>query len=325
MTTESHDVEQERRSQGVARSARQSSTGTVAVACESTACVPADLVRRYDIGVVPVPLVFGTQTFLDGVDPVPSELYATLAALRAIPTTSPPTPGAYLDAWGRLAARGDTLALVTMAGGVSTFQRSITLAQELAEERLLGMRVAVVDSGSAAMGQGFVALAAARAAAAGQTLEEVVRAAEEVRRRVQMVVMLDTLEYLALAARIPHITALLGGVLAIKPIILFDQGAVHQLARVRTRRRAIEQLLEQLRQRVPAAGRLHVAVHHTQAETEARELAARIGAAFACAELLTTEFTPVMGAYCGPGLLAIAFYAEEPEEGERATEDTKED
>lgn len=295
------------------RDSRDARIATVAVVCESTACVPPDLVRRYDIGVVPIPFVFGIQTFLDGVDMTPDEFYARLAAARAIPKTSPPTPGAYLEAWQRLSARSDTLVLVTMATSVSTFQRSVALAQEMAGEILPGVRIVVADSGSAAMGQGFVALAAARAAAAGQPIEQVVRAAEDVRQRAQMVVMLDTLDYLALAARIPQIAAFIGGALAIKPILLFAQGDIRQLARVRTRRRAIEQLCEQMRRRVPAAGRLHVAVHHTQAAAEAQELEARIGATFDCVELFITEFTPVMGAYCGPGLLAVAFYAEDEE------------
>ena len=280
----------------------------VVVACESTCCLPAPLAERYGIGIIPIPFVFGDQTFLDGVDITPSEFYARLAAASAPPKTSPPSPGEYLRMWQRMTEHAEAVVMVTPAGKLTTFNRSTRLANELAPEALPGKRVVIVDSGSAGMGQGFVALAAARAAQAGQPLETVVAAAETVAARTQLLVTLDTLEYLARASRIPQVAAFVGGVLAIKPILLLAGGEIHQLARVRTRRRSIAQLVQAMRARVPPGAWVHAAVQHTQAEAEARELEAILTDAFACAELPTTEFTPVMGAYCGPGLLGVAYY-----------------
>jgi DegV family protein with EDD domain len=282
----------------------------IGLVCESTACLPTGLVQHYGIAVIPIPFVFGEETFLDGVDITPREFYARLEAMRIPPKTSPPSPGEYLRAWQRLSQRAEAVVLVTASGKITSFNRSTRLAQEMAATVLPGVRVEVVDSGSAAMGQGFVTLAAARAIAAGQTLDGVLRAADAVRRRVEMIVTLDTLEYLARASRIPQVAAFVGGVLAIKPILLFSDGDVAQLARVRTRRRSLDQLIEQVQRRVPEGARLHAAIHHTQAEPEARELQERIGTLFDCAELHLSEFTPVMGAYCGPGLLGVAFYTE---------------
>ena len=291
---------------------------TVAVVAESTCCLPPELVRELAIGIIPIPFVFGEQTYLDGVDITPAQFYRTLVAAHEPPKTSPPAPGAYLEAW-RQAARGipgipggADVVSVTVDGMVSTLQRSARLALELAPEHLPGIGVRVVDSLSAGMGQGFVALAAARAARAGQSFEEVVAAAERVSQRVRLVVTLDTLEYLARASRIPQVAALLGGILAIKPIILIAEGDVHPLARVRGRRRSLDQLVEHVRQLAPPGGaRLHAAVQHARAEEEAAWLEARIRAAFDCVEVYTTEFTPVMGGYCGPGLLGVAFYSED--------------
>lgn len=287
----------------------------IAVVCESTACLPRDLAERYHIAVIPVPFAFGDETFLDGVNITSSEFYARLDARRSVPTTSPPAPGEYVNVWRQLATESNTLVLVTASGTMTTFSRSTRLAREMATTLLPGVRVEVVDSESAAMGQGFVALAAAQAAAEGRPVEDVLRAAENVRERVQMIVTLDTLEYLARASRIPQIAAFVGGVLAIKPVLLFAHGDVRQLARVRTRRRSIEQILEQLRRRVAPGARLHATVHHTQAEAEAARVRDCIGETFDCAELYLTEFTPVMGAYCGPGLLGVAFYAEADTDG----------
>jgi DegV family protein with EDD domain len=293
-------------------------TRTVAVVAESTCCLPPELARDLAIGIIPIPFVFGEETYLDGVDITPAEFYRKLIAASEPPKTSPPAPGAYLEAWRQAAGSipgGADVVSVTVDGKISTLQRSARLALELAPESLPGVGVRVVDSLSAGMGQGFVALAAARAARAGRTFEEVVAIAERVSRRVRLVVTLDTLEYLARASRIPQVAALLGGILAIKPIILIAEGDIHPLARVRGRRHALDQLVEHLRGLAPPGARLHAAVQHARAEEEAAWLEARIRAMFDCAEVYTTEFTPVMGGYCGPGLLGVAFYCEDADAG----------
>lgn len=288
----------------------QQGTRSVAVVCESTCCLPAELIRRYDIGIVPIPFVFGSETFLDGVDITPAQFYDKLAASRTPPKTSPPSPGEYLHAWEESARGVQAVVLVTVDGKISTLQRSALLARDLAPEALPGVRIAIVDSHSAGMGQGFVALVAARAASAGQPLEQVVAAAERVRQRVKMIVTLDTLEYLSRASRIPQVAAFVGGLLAIKPVVQLSGGDIRLLTRVRTRRRSIDELFERVRMAVPAGARLYAAVQHAQAAEEAARFEQRLREAFDCAELFTTEFTPVMGGYCGPGLLGVAFYTE---------------
>ena len=289
-------------------------TRQVAIVAESTCCLPGELIARYGIGILPIPFVFGTETYLDGVDLTRAEFYRKLVETRTPPMTSPPSPGEYLKAWSDAARDAESVVCVTVASKISTLQRSARLASELASEALPDTPVAVVDSLSAGMGQGFVALAAARAAEQGKPWEEVVKIAERVSQRVRMIVTLDTLEYLAKTSHLPQVAAFLGGVLEIKPIIEISNGDIHPIARVRTRHRAVEQLFEQMRRMVPEGARLHVAVQHAQAGEEAAEFEARIRDTFDCVELFTTEFTPVMGGYCGPGLLGVAFYPEEPED-----------
>jgi len=287
----------------------------VAVVCESTACLPATQRDELGIAVIPVPFAYGDRTFLDGVDITPAEFYARLVATRTPPRTSPPAPGDYLRVWERAGAGGGAVLSVTVADALSTFGRSVRLAADLAASELPGVPITVLDSGSAGMGQGFVVLAAARAAAAGQPLASVVEAATRVRHSVRLLVTLDTLEYLARASRIPRIASVLGGILAIKPIIELSGGEARPLARLRTRRRALADLRERLQRSVPEGTRLHAGVQHAQAAEEAAGLEEWLGATFDCAELLTTEFTPVMGGYCGPGLLGVAYYVEDRSDG----------
>ncbi|MEO7003535.1 MAG: DegV family protein [Ktedonobacterales bacterium] len=291
---------------------------TVGVVAESSCCLPPELVARYGIQIVPIPFVFGTTTYLDGIDITPAQFYAQLIAARKPPSTSPPPPGAYLDAWRQAAQltatqQGEQRGVVSVLvdGKISTMQRSARQALELAGDELPGVTVRLVDSLSAGMGQGFVALAAARAAQQGLLLGQVAQVAERVSQRMRLLVTLDTLDYLAQASRIPQVAALIGAKLAIKPVIQIAGGEVHPLARVRTRRRSLDYLFERLREQIPPSARLHAAVQHANAPNEAARFEARIHETFECIELYTTEFTPVMGGYCGPGLLGVAFYCED--------------
>lgn len=284
------------------------SVAAARVVVETTACLPEDVRRQYDIAVVPIPFVFGQQSFLDGVDLSPAQFYERLITTRTVPKTSPPSPGEYLEVWRAASQESGAVIAVTVDSKVSTLQRSTLLAQRLAPELLPNTRIEVVDSLSAGMGQGFVALAAARALARGASIEDALTAAQEMADRVQMIVTLDTLEYLAKTSRIPQVAAFFGGILDLKPIIKMSNGDIEPLGRVRTRRRSIEALLEHLRTHAPAKGALHAAVQHARADAEAEALAARLRDEYPIAELYTTEFTPVMGGYCGPGLLGIAYY-----------------
>jgi DegV family protein with EDD domain len=169
--------------------------------------------------------------------------------------------------------------------------------------------VRLLDSRNAAMAQGFVALEAARAAAAGASTDEVVARAEEMMPRVTLLAMLDTLGFMARSGRVPRVAAWAAGVLQVKPIVRFDASGIKLVARTRTRARAIEALVRQIEGGVDARP-THLAVHHANEERNARLLADRLERRLSLAETYVTEFTQVMGAHTGPGLLALAFWSE---------------
>ena len=292
--------------------------GRVRVVAESSCCLPPALARRYGVDILPIPYSIGETVYRDGVDLTPAQFYATLRRAREVAHTSPPSAGEYLEVWRRAAQRSEDIVTVCVDGSISTMLRSTRLAQRLAAAELPQTGIRVVDSRSAGMGQGFVALAAARLAATGAPLAVVAAEAERVSHRVRLLVTLDTLDYLARASRIPQIAAVFGGMLAIKPIFMLADGEVQVLERVRARRRSIARLLDHLRARVPSGARLHIAVQHADAEAEARTLEQAIRAEYDCAEIYTTEFTPVMGGYCGPGLLGVAFYCDDPADQDRS-------
>jgi DegV family protein with EDD domain len=157
-----------------------------------------------------------------------------------------------------------------------------------------------------------VALAAARAAASGKTLEKVMAVAKDIMSRVHLFAMLDTLHYLVKGGRVPQAAGLVNSLLKIKPVFTLNQGEAHTVALPRTVEGAIKHILSVMEEKVVSGQPLHVAVMHADAADRALELRNRISAQFNCSELFVTEFTPVMGVHTGPGLVGVAFYSDEP-------------
>jgi len=290
----------------------------VAVVTDSSACLPGELVQRYGVTVVPHRLHLDGQTFEDGALS-PGEFYALLERWRGRPTTSSPSPGAFLEAFRRATADREALLCLTFSARYSaTFSAAENAARQFREERP-GLPVEVMDTRCLAMAHGFVVLAAARAAAQGAPLEQVRAAAQAVAAEAALMGVVDTLRYLALGGRVPWVAHWATSVFQIKPILVAEGEEVRLVERVRTRRRARERLLALFRQRLQPGRPLHVAVMHAAAPEAAQELAHRLQE-LRPVELLLTEFTPVMGVHVGPGFLGLAYYQEPPSQGPLAQE-----
>ncbi len=279
--------------------------GKIAVVTDSAACLPEELLQQYGIHVVPFGLIWGDEVLRDGIDITPEVFYHRLRTSEELPTTSQPSLGDFLRVYQPLAGKVDGIVSIHIPQALSG-----TVSGAQAAARLLGeMPVRVVDSGTAVMAQGFVVLAAARAAAAGAGLDEVVRAAEEMVPRVHLLAALDRLDYLARSGRVPGVVALVGSALHIAPVFTIQQGHVTVVARARSKRRALKSMLDrmaELTRRRPT----HAAVFHADVPDEAESLRAQVADRFNCMELYVTEFTPVMGSHTGPGVLGVAFYTE---------------
>ncbi len=283
--------------------------GRVGVVTDSTACIPADLAARHRIQVIPLFLEFGDQVYQDGMTAHAAEFYRALRTARQPPTTAAPAPGVYAEAILRAATDADAVLCITVARQFSAMYDAAVQGAALAREQAPQLSVRVLDSGAAAMAQGFVSLEAARAALDGATIDQVTARAQAVMPRVQLLVALDTLTYLARSGRVPRLLVWASSPLQVKPIVEFQRGAYRPVAIVRTMRRTVERLFQALERRAQPDA-LHVCVHHTNAPDGAEALAERVRASLHPKELLISEFTQVMGVHTGPGLLGFAFYTE---------------
>ncbi len=279
----------------------------VAIVVDSSFCIPAELLQKYGIIVVPQELVVGDRTYRDGVDMHPSQFYEILKRNQTTMSTNAPRPPAFFDAFKQAAGQAGGILCLTISSRFSSTYNSARVGAEMATAALPRTPVRVMDTRAAAGAAGFVALAAARAVASGKDLDAVAECAAQMVPRVNLLALLDTLAYLSRSGRVPRIAAWAGSILDIKPMAELKDGEAHLVEKPRSRAKAVQRLVEVMRDRVDGAP-AHVNVMHANCLPDAEELRKQVERDFRCTELLLTEFSPVMGAHTGPGLLGLAFY-----------------
>jgi DegV family protein with EDD domain len=272
----------------------------VAVVTDSTSCLPADVLRRYPVTVVPLPVTINGISGAEGVDITTADMARAFGQRRLELSTSRPSPGDLAAVYRRLLDGGAT--------GVVSVHLSKALsgtceAAELAA-REFGDRVRVVDSANAGMGVGFCVMAAVAAAGRGRSLAYTTAQAEQVSRSTQTFFYVDTLEFLRRGGRIGAASALLGTALAVKPILHVEDGKVELRERVRTATRALARL-EDLIVAAGGEGAVDVALHHLQSPERAEGLGVRLRERFGrrLRQVHVSEVGAVIAAHCGPGLL----------------------
>ncbi len=279
----------------------------IALVTDSAACVPNALKQELDIYQVAFELVWEGQTYRDGVDLTPAEFYKRFRQTRVYPTTTQPPLGAFLTLYTELGERYDAIVSIHVSGDMTGTVRTARLAAEQIER----VPIRVLDSRTATIAEGFVVLAAARAAAAGASLEEVVAEAERVIRKVDFFATLKTLEHIHRGGRLGEAAILLGNQLHIVPILNLKQGRVSIVGLTRSWKHALEEILNLATQRVGERRNVHAAVFHGDVPDDALWLRDQFLARVPCVEFYLTEFTPVMGAHTGPDVVGLVFYADD--------------
>ena len=283
----------------------------VAVVADSSCCLPREFLEKLRIHVVPHELIIEERSYRDGIDIGPADFYLLLQKNQTQPTTSSPKPASFLDTFRLASAEADSVVCVTLSANFSNTYESACSAAQMADTELPGFHIEVVDSRSAAGAQGLIALAAARTAQAGGDLERVIRSIEDLIPKVNLLAFLNTLHFLGRSGRVPKVAVWAGSLLGIKPLTELKLGEARMLEKPRSRARATERLLAMMKGRVEGRP-AHVNVMHADAQEDAENLCRRVEAEINCRELFISEFTPVMGTHLGPGLLGLAFYADEP-------------
>lgn len=276
----------------------------VKIVTDSTAYLSPEEIARYDIQVVPLRVIFGVDVYSEGVDITNEEFYRRLAAARRFPATSQPPISEFTRIYGELARGGHPILSIHLSSKLS----GVVSSAMAARVKLPQAQIEVVDSLSLAVR--MLVIPAAEAAAGGQPLAKIKDAIEKLNASISAVGVLDTLEYLWRGGRIGGAKALLGTMLRIKPILAFEGGELKVLAKERTTRKAIQYVIEVMKQRVKEDAPIHAIVVHTHAAELASALKEEVHARFNCAELGLAELGPVLGTHVGPGFFGLGFYSE---------------
>ena len=282
----------------------------VAVVTDSVACLPQKVINEYGIHIISVRITVGGKFYRDTDEDLPLELVHEFQNMPKVDTTPWP-PEFYAQAYKELSHKANNIVHIVC---FSQFTSTISLAKtgaEMAQEAIPQLKVEVVDSATATMAQGFIALAAARAATGGKDIDEVIEAASTVKSKVNSIFALDTLRYLARTGRINKLAAWASSLLNVKPIVGLSQGKEHPLALARSKSQSIKSLIKLMHESVSSAEPLHVAIMEVERPQEAEELSSIIREQFQPSEFYLVQFSPVMQVVAGSGLLGVAFYCGE--------------
>ena len=283
----------------------------LALIVDSAASLPVDAASHDLMHVVPMRLMMGGKSRRDGEDVSSADFYRHLRTAKELPTTSAPSPSSFLSAIRSAADDAAAILCMTVSPRFSSTFEAASSAVDTARGELPGTDFEVMDTRSAAGGEGLVVTSALRALVSGHGLHETMAVAKEVVGRVSLLAYLDTLHYLWKGGRVRRLAHAGTALLNIKPLFELRQGDVKGIAHPRSRRRALDRLVQLTHERAPV-GLLHAAVMHADDPEGAERLRLRLVAEFDCAELYASEFSPVMGVHTGPGLVGVAFWSEGP-------------
>jgi DegV family protein with EDD domain len=278
----------------------------VKVVTDSTADLPLEIVSELGITIISLQVIFGEQTYRDGIDISSEQFFEMLASSKALPQTSQPSVGEFQEVYERLASDTESILSIHLSAGFSgTFNTA-----QLAARSLIGRcTIEVIDSGTVSMAMGFAVIAAARTARNGGDLDACAAAARSALKRQRLAVTVDTLEYLRRGGRIGRAAALVGGLLRLKPILTIRDGEAFPLARVRTRKKALEEMLNICLQDATIEEAI---IMDSTTPDDARHLREELTARCPGVPIHSGRIGPVIGVHGGPGLIGLAVVVEKP-------------
>jgi len=272
----------------------------VKIVTDSVADLPAQVAEELGIAMIPLYVRFGTETFRDGVDLTTEQFYDKLMHSKAIPSTAVAAPTEFAEVYDKLAEEADEILVITVSHKFSGIYEVASKSIELMKRKC---RVEVIDSLSGCMGEGLVVIAAAKAAKAGVSLDEVINITHRNISRIDIRFAFDTLEYLKRGGRIGKAQAFLGAILRVNPILGIKEGEVFPYARERSRAKTIDYLYDFV------MGYSHIeemAVEDATTPDDAEILAQRLSSKFPRERIYRTKVSAVVGAHVGPHVLGVA-------------------
>lgn len=280
----------------------------VGIVTDTINCLPAELIKEYEIRVVPLGLSINGQPYRDQVDITSDEFWKRFPEMKEF-STGAPALGDFTSVFKELGKSTDSIVGIFVSKALSATHEAAVQAREIFKAENPNLNIEIVDSRTATGAQGFIVLEAARAARAGKSLAEVLQVVQDMIPRAKFVLGMETLKYLIKSGRAPK-TAYMGELLQVKPItgMVNNTGLVEYLGRAMGKQKAMAKLVDLVKEHIDTSKPIHIIIHYTDRIEDGEKLRDLVTSRFNCAEVYLTPFTPVISGHTGP-VVALSFYS----------------
>ncbi len=279
----------------------------IKVITDSTSYLEKQTVKDLDIEILSLKVEFQQDTYREV--ELENKAFYRMMEERGIPKSSQPAVGEFIEAFESVVKEGNQVLGVFLSGKMSGTLSTAVMAKDMVVKDHPDAVIELMDSESNCMQLGFAAEAAAKAAKEGRSLQEVIQAVEDMKKRSRFLFVPDSLKYLKAGGRIGKANALIGGLLSIIPILTVENGETSIYKKVRRKKKAVNEMIEKLRAEHREHTVKEIIIHHIDAFKEAEALAKRIQKEVE-APTRILDIGPVIGLHVGPGAIGIAYYTE---------------
>jgi DegV family protein with EDD domain len=279
----------------------------IKIVTDTTCDLLPEMVKEHDITIVPINIQFGSDSYQEGVNMDWDLFYRKIEETGVLPTSSQPSAGLFAEVYRRLAREEGADAIISThvtAKLSGTYQSACLAAEEVKDE----VKVYPHDSAAGAAALGLACVEASRMARAGKTPEEIVARLDEIRSRVNVLFVMENLEYPRKSGRVGGLAATLGSILNMKPIVSLEDGLLDTVEKVRTRKKSLDRLLDMMEERVGTTDPVNLGVVHARAPEVGQEMLSRAQERFNCSESYLVELCASLTVHFGPGMIGLCFY-----------------
>jgi DegV family protein with EDD domain len=282
----------------------------VTIVGDTTSGVPQEVVDRYNMSIIPQVIIFGTESYLEGLEINQATFMEKLKLADELPKTAAPPPDLFVTEFARLRAQGEEILCILPSSVVSGTVRSATVAAR----EFPDADIRIIDTGYIASPLVALLRLAGKWAADGESIDEIESRIYEMLPRCRVYFLVDTLKYMAKGGRIGGAAALLGGVLQVKPVLTLEKGRVEMFEKVRTKKRAVCRLKDLVLEQYPKEAPGYLAVMHAGVPQEAQAFADDLVQALEIEEEpFILDVPPAIVVHAGPGVLGVSFYVDAEE------------
>lgn len=277
------------------------------IVTDGAADIPPAWEKEYDIRIIPINIHFGEKTFLQTVEMDFDGFYKEVSVNKNFPKTSQPSPHQFVEFYKKIAQSGDTVLSIHITSKLSgTYASSVAAAEELKGT----YKIIPVDTLGGSMGTGFMCREARKMERAGKSVDQIIEYLESIRNKVDVILTLDTLDYARRSGRVGTLSAALASVLNVKPVARLQDGIVNMVDKVRTRKAAIERVLE-IGKETFGDRPVYLGVVHANDEASGRALLTEAKARFNVRDAEMTDLSVSLAINFGPGTVGLILYPAE--------------